>query len=77
MKKEGCDVVLLINSVTLQIWDLYKDELFMECGDAVEWSDFRLGTRGAMKLRWPSLILGISSSSWRQQYTFSSFVGKN
>ena len=39
-----------------QILDLLKDCSFSTCGDAVEWADFRAGTRGAMKIRWPSDI---------------------
>ena len=35
----------------------------MKCGDAVEWADFRTGTRGAMKMKWPSLIMGKNSIS--------------
>lgn len=30
---------------------------FMYCGTAVEWAEFRSGTRGAMSMRWPSGIL--------------------
>jgi len=26
----------------------------MYCGDAVAWTEFRRGTRGAMRMRWPS-----------------------
>ena len=38
------------------IMDMKQDCTFTYCGDAVEWVDFRSGTRGAMKLRWPSGI---------------------
>ena len=43
---------------TFQVQALKNDTLFMKCGDAVEWADFRTGTRGAMKMKWPSLIMG-------------------
>ncbi|XP_077862983.1 adhesion G protein-coupled receptor L2-like [Saccoglossus kowalevskii] len=39
-----------------EIQSLTEDCTFMECGDAVQWVDFRSGTRGSMKLRWPSGI---------------------
>ncbi len=39
-----------------EIQTMYKDCTFTYCGDAVEWVDFRSGTRNAMKLRWPSKI---------------------
>ncbi|XP_072038526.1 uncharacterized protein [Amphiura filiformis] len=39
-----------------RIQEMYKDCTFTYCGNAVEWTDFRSGTRGAMKLRWPSKI---------------------
>ncbi|XP_053392532.1 adhesion G protein-coupled receptor L2-like [Mercenaria mercenaria] len=29
----------------------------MYCGDAVQWTEFRRGTRGAMRMRWPSGVL--------------------
>ncbi|KAI8794290.1 latrophilin-3, partial [Biomphalaria glabrata] len=29
---------------------------FMYCGNAIQWVEFRAGTRGAMKMRWPSGI---------------------
>ena len=35
---------------------MYQDCTFTYCGDAVEWVDFRSGTRGPIKLRWPSKI---------------------
>ncbi|XP_021355754.1 cadherin EGF LAG seven-pass G-type receptor 1-like isoform X2 [Mizuhopecten yessoensis] len=40
------DIVLLNNSCT-----------FMYCGNVAQWADFRSGTRGAMRMRWPSGIL--------------------
>ncbi len=39
------------------ILNLQYDCTFTECGDAVEWADFRAGTRGAMRVRWPSEIM--------------------
>ena len=30
----------------------------MYCGNAVQWTEFRKGTRGAMRMRWPSQVLG-------------------
>ena len=41
-----------------EIQELVTDCTFMKCGDAIEWSDFRSGTRGLVRLRWPSFILG-------------------
>ena len=35
---------------------MVDDCYFMHCGDAIEWSDFRSGTRGEMQIRWPSNI---------------------
>ncbi|KAL4240048.1 latrotoxin receptor [Mactra antiquata] len=29
----------------------------MYCGDAVQWTEFRRGTRGAMRMRWPSGVI--------------------
>ncbi|XP_050390445.2 cadherin EGF LAG seven-pass G-type receptor 1 [Patella vulgata] len=50
----------------LNIWNyaMEKEEVrnitkscnFMYCGNAVQWVEFRSGTRGAMKIRWPSGI---------------------
>ncbi|XP_071808714.1 adhesion G protein-coupled receptor L2-like isoform X2 [Asterias amurensis] len=36
------------------IADMHQDCTFNYCGDVVEWVDFRIGTRGSLKLRWPS-----------------------
>lgn len=41
-----------------EIQDLVKDCTFMQCGTAVEWADFRSGTHGLVRLRWPSYIMG-------------------
>lgn len=35
---------------------IWTDCTFMYCGNAVQWVEFRTGTRGAMRLRWPSGI---------------------
>ena len=37
--------------------DIFSSCKFMYCGNVVQWADFRSGTRGAMKLRWPSGIV--------------------
>ena len=37
---------------------VYEDCFYMECGDAIEWTDFREGTRGSLKVRWPANIQG-------------------
>ena len=49
------------------VWDKEKDRYFISnlfndckleyCGDAIEWSDFRQGTRGDVKMYWPTEIL--------------------
>ena len=44
-----------------EIQAVYDDCIFKPCGDAIEWADFRSGTRGAMRIRWPSKILGTNS----------------
>ncbi|XP_038061867.1 adhesion G protein-coupled receptor L3-like isoform X2 [Patiria miniata] len=36
------------------IADMHGDCTFTYCGDVTEWVDFRTGTRGELKLRWPS-----------------------
>lgn len=40
------------------IIDLKTSCTFMYCGNVAQWADFRSGTRGAMRMRWPSGILG-------------------
>ncbi|WAR25739.1 AGRL2-like protein [Mya arenaria] len=37
-----------------EIDTLFSSCDFMHCGDAVSWTEFRRGTRGAMRMRWPS-----------------------
>ncbi|XP_059158667.1 cadherin EGF LAG seven-pass G-type receptor 1-like [Physella acuta] len=44
-----------------QILDMNNSCTFMYCGNAVQWVEFRSGTRGAMKMRWPS---GIRTGSY-------------
>jgi latrophilin 2 len=39
-----------------EVKDLRNDCVMLQCGDVVEWADFRSGTRGDMKIRWPSRI---------------------
>ena len=41
-----------------EIHDVFTDCIYMQCGDAVEWADFRTGTRGVMRMVWPSGIPG-------------------
>lgn len=36
------------------IESMYQSCVFMHCGNVVQWAEFRSGTRGAMRLRWPS-----------------------
>ena len=38
---------------------VYKDCTLQLCGDAIEWADFRSGTRGALQIRWPSFVYGM------------------
>ena len=40
-----------------EIESVYRDCLFIQCGDVVQWIQFREGTRGQMKMRWPSGVL--------------------
>ena len=40
-----------------QVTQIRKSCDLMYCGDAVQWIDLRTGTRGAMKMRWPSGVL--------------------
>ena len=41
---------------------IYEDCKIIKCGDVVEWADFRSGTRGAMKIKWPSAIYPLSGN---------------
>ncbi|ELT96762.1 hypothetical protein CAPTEDRAFT_221005 [Capitella teleta] len=40
------------------IKEIASDCNLINCGNVVEWADFRSGTRGFVKLRWPSVIGG-------------------
>jgi len=40
----------------VEVKTLKEDCEMMKCGDVIEWADFRSGTRGDMKIRWPSKI---------------------
>ena len=42
-----------------EIRELFDDCTYRYCGNAVEWVDFRSGTRGPMRIRWPSNIKGV------------------
>ena len=44
-----------------EIHDLYADCRLMHCGDATQWSDYRQGTRGDVKMKWPTDLL------WRKE----------
>jgi hypothetical protein len=46
------------------IIDLYSDCKLSLCGDATQWSDFRQGTRGQVKMKWPTALL------WQSNITF-------
>lgn len=37
--------------------NVYLDCKLTECGNATQWSDFRQGTRGDVKLKWPTALL--------------------
>ena len=39
-----------------EVKDLRDDCVMLQCGDVAEWADFRSGTRGDMKIKWPSTI---------------------
>ena len=43
-----------------EIKAISQDCIFNTCGDTIEWADFRSGTRGRMRMRWPSQIMGTS-----------------
>uniref|UniRef100_A0A0L8HIW8 Pentraxin (PTX) domain-containing protein n=1 Tax=Octopus bimaculoides TaxID=37653 RepID=A0A0L8HIW8_OCTBM len=46
------------------IRSMYQSCVFMHCGNVVQWAEFRSGTRGAMRLRWPS---GLVSAQCNQE----------
>jgi hypothetical protein len=39
------------------ILNLYSDCKLSFCGNATQWSDFRQGTRGQVKMKWPTKLL--------------------
>lgn len=39
------------------IYSLYTDCKLAHCGNATQWSDFRHGTRGDVKMKWPTDLL--------------------
>jgi hypothetical protein len=39
------------------ILNIYLDCKLTECGNATQWSDFRQGTRGDVKFKWPTSLL--------------------
>ena len=41
-----------------EVAHVFGDCFMMQCGDAVEWADFRSGTKGELRIRWPSRIYG-------------------
>ena len=65
----------------LHIWDfvLTSQEVsyikglctLMYCGNAVQWIEFRKGTRGAMRMRWPSDAIGNNLLDNIYRYMFS------
>ena len=41
-----------------EVTSVFTDCIYSACGDVVEWSDFRSGTHGPIRMRWPSEIFG-------------------
>lgn len=62
---------------------LYNDCKLSLCGNATQWSDFRQGTRGQVKMKWPTKLLWksniafFSSASADLLRTFLSFTASN
>ena len=51
------------------ISNLYMDCKLSYCGNATQWSDFRQGTRGEVKMKWPTNLL------WKSMfYTYSGII---
>lgn len=46
--------ILAVDDIRL----IHQSCTFMYCGNVVQWAELRRGTRGAMKMRWPSGIIG-------------------
>lgn len=42
-----------------EVQNIHVSCTYMYCGNVVQWADFRSGTRGAMRMRWPSGIYGM------------------
>nr|XP_022319164.1 adhesion G protein-coupled receptor L2-like isoform X2 [Crassostrea virginica] len=38
---------------------VYSSCIFMYCGNAVQWADLRSGTRGPVRMRWPSTVVSV------------------
>lgn len=36
---------------------IFSSCIFMYCGNGVQWADLRSGTRGPMRMRWPSTVV--------------------
>lgn len=36
---------------------IFSSCIFMYCGNGVQWADLRSGTRGPMRMRWPSAVV--------------------
>ncbi len=46
---------------------LYNDEGLTYCGNATQWSDFRSGTRGDVKMKWPTNLLWKFSKAYQHR----------
>jgi hypothetical protein len=42
---------------SISIINIYEDTRLTYCGNATQWADFRQGTRGDVKLKWPTNIM--------------------
>lgn len=38
---------------------IFSSCIFMYCGNGVQWADLRSGTRGPMRMRWPSTVVSV------------------
>lgn len=56
------------------IMNLYSDCKLIYCGTATQWSDFRQGTRGNVKMRWPTELIWTSLCSFFDLITFFYFI---
>ncbi len=50
------------------ILNIYLDCKLTECGNATQWSDFRQGTHGDVKLKWPTSLL------WKSLSIFNTYI---